>query len=246
MPIIGLPSGPDDQPVPWVPIDALTCELEEPAATSAILAASEIYYVLSGRIYGLRQKILRPNVCNSSCGCSARWEHWWDGTTWGWIGGGCSCSSATLALPLVNSVEAVYVDGVQLATGAYELYDQSNLVRVDGGGWTCCQLLSVNPDALAVVATTGTAVPEMGKLAVIEMTCQIGAIGTPGCKLPQRVQTISRQGMTWTVVDPQDFLSEGRTGLYFGDLFLAAVNPGKLRAPVRVMSPDTPRISIQT
>jgi hypothetical protein len=246
VPIIGLPGGPNDTPVPWVTPGDLTCELEEAAATSAIAAATEIFYVLSGRIFGLRQRTYRPNVCQSSCGCSAEWGQWGEAPEWSSVGASCGCSNTDLRLPLVNSVDAVFVDGVTLAVDAYELYDRYKLVRVDGGTWGCCQQLSVNPYALAVVATAGTPVPEMGKLAVIEMACQIGAIGTSSCKLPQRVQTISRQGMTWTVLDPQDFLNEGRTGLYFGDLFLAAVNPAKLRAPVRVMSPDTPRISIQT
>jgi hypothetical protein len=244
VPIVELPGGPNDSPLPWVPNSALTCELTEAEATSAIAAATEVFYVLSGRIYGMRQRTYRPRVCASSCTCDTRWSGW-EGS-WHPSGDLCSCASTDLRLPLVNTVDAVFVDGVALDADDYELYDRTKLVRVDGGSWVCCQSLSVNPDSLVVVATAGTPVPEMGKLAVIEMACQIGALGTAACKLPTRVQTITRQGMSWTVLDPQDFLDNGRTGLYFGDLFLATVNPAKLRNRVRVVSPDTPRTSVPT
>jgi hypothetical protein len=242
VPIVELPGGPNDTPLPWVPNSALTCELGDAEATSAILAATEVFYVLSGRIYGLRQRSYRPNVCGDSCTCGTVWTGY-EGT-WHPSGVACSCASADLRLPLVNTVDAVFVDGELLSPDAYELYDRTKLVRVDGGSWVCCQHLSVNPDALTVVATAGTPVPEMGKLAVTEMACQIGALGTAACKLPTRVQTITRQGVSWTVLDPQDFLDNGRTGLYLGDLFLAAVNPAGVRNRVRVVSPDTPRISV--
>lgn len=241
MPLIDPLVGPDDQPVPWVTADELTCEVEDP--DNAILAATEVYYVLSGRIYGLRQRNFHPSVCQDSCPCTTEWRQWGEAPEWSSVGT-CSCSATDLRLPLVYSVEGVFIDGVILDPANYRLYDRSLLVRRDGGTFPCCQLLSVTPDALVVVATAGTTVPEFGKLAVIEMACQIAAAGTAACKLPTRVQTISRQGMSWTVLDPQDFLDNGRTGLYFGDLFLATVNPAKLRMPVRVMSPDTPRTSV--
>jgi hypothetical protein len=37
-----------------------------------------------------------------------------------------------------------------------------------------------------------------------------------------------------------EFLSEGRTGLYFSDLFLNAANPNRLTSRPTVWSPDRP------
>ena len=61
------------------------------------------------------------------------------------------------------------------------------------------------------------------------------------CSLPERVTSVSRQGMSWTLLDPQDFLESGRTGIYEIDLMLASLNPARALARPRVFSPDLPR-----
>lgn len=58
------------------------------------------------------------------------------------------------------------------------------------------------------------------------------------CKLPERVTSVSREGISYTLIDPQDFLDQGRTGLYFVDLVINAYVPTKARS--RVMSPELP------
>lgn len=44
------------------------------------------------------------------------------------------------------------------------------------------------------------------------------------CSLPERITTVTRQGATWTVLDPQDFLSRGLVGFAPVDQWLSAVN----------------------
>lgn len=44
------------------------------------------------------------------------------------------------------------------------------------------------------------------------------------CNLPERITTITRQGATWTVLDPQDFLSKGLIGLPSVDRWLTGIN----------------------
>jgi hypothetical protein len=65
---------------------------------------------------------------------------------------------------------------------------------------------------------------------------------TPGetCSLPTRVSNVTRQGVSFTILDPFDFLTNGRTGLYTVDLFLSTYNPNGLRRPSRAWSPDLP------
>ena len=48
------------------------------------------------------------------------------------------------------------------------------------------------------------------------------AQGKP-CALPDRVTSITRQGVSWTVLDPQDFLNQGRTGMARVDAWLSPV-----------------------
>lgn len=55
------------------------------------------------------------------------------------------------------------------------------------------------------------------------------------CSLPERVTNVTRQGVSYTLLDPQDFLDNGRTGLYFVDLVIKAYQARK----VSVYSPET-------
>ncbi len=43
------------------------------------------------------------------------------------------------------------------------------------------------------------------------------------CSLPERVTSITRQGASWTILDPQDFLKDGLTGIGPIDQWLAQV-----------------------
>lgn len=61
------------------------------------------------------------------------------------------------------------------------------------------------------------------------------------CQLPQRITSVSRQGVSYTILDSQEFIDDLRTGLYVVDMFLKSVNPDKARAKARVFTPDVPR-----
>lgn len=75
--------------------------------------------------------------------------------------------------------------------------------------------------------------------AVDMLACEMekAQAGEP-CSLPERLTSISRQGLSWTVMDPQDFLTEGRTGIYSIDLLISAYNRSYARARARVFSPE--------
>jgi hypothetical protein len=60
---------------------------------------------------------------------------------------------------------------------------------------------------------------------------------SPNCKLPERVTSVAREGISYTLIDPQDFLTQGRTGLYFVDLVIGSYG-GKARSSI--MSPELP------
>jgi hypothetical protein len=61
------------------------------------------------------------------------------------------------------------------------------------------------------------------------------------CALPQRVTSVARQGVSYTILDQQDFIQEMRTGMYVIDLFIKTVNPDGARRKSKVFSPDQPR-----
>lgn len=67
------------------------------------------------------------------------------------------------------------------------------------------------------------------------------AAGTK-CNLPQRVTNVTRQGVTWTILDPADFLEKGKTGIINIDQWLAAVNPRQNAQRAQVFNPQVPRL----
>jgi hypothetical protein len=159
--------------------------------------------------------------------------------------GACSCGVQALRLPgPVGAVAAVVIDGQALDPSAYRLV-QDQLIRQDGGAWPTTQNLSApagDPDTWSVSFTRGEAVPPAVLDAAAMYACEVGRSRTGGkCFLPQRVQSVTRQGTEITFVDQADYLNEGLTGVPDVDQIIRTVNPYKLKARPRVLSPDLPR-----
>lgn len=96
---------------------------------------------------------------------------------------------------------------------------------------------------LEVTYTYGAQPPTAGKMAARVFARELckSWLGDPDCALPARVTSVTRQGVSYTILDNQDFIAELRTGVYEVDLFLKTANPDKARARSRVFSPDIPR-----
>lgn len=98
---------------------------------------------------------------------------------------------------------------------------------------------------LDVEYTYGALPPTPGRMAARQLAIQFALAWSPGhedeCTLPERVTNVTRQGVSWTILDNQDYIAELRTGLYAVDLFLKSVNPDKARLKSKVFSPDVPR-----
>lgn len=218
---------------PWLPMnDALLVACAGAATdaqrTAAVASASEVLYLKSGRQFGTRTHTIRP-----SGGCGA-------------TEGVCGGSSKLLVLPgsPIQSITSVKVDGVTLAAQAYRWVDGSTLVRLDGLGWPCCQDLALpttGPGSFEVVYVWGKPPTPLMVDAARELACELAKAKAGGqCRLPQRVVNVSRQGLSFSLPDLMEFLDKGRTGLYFVDLALSAVNPGGISRPATVASPDWP------
>ena len=61
------------------------------------------------------------------------------------------------------------------------------------------------------------------------------------CTFPDRVTSVSRQGVSWVLLDNQDFIEDFRTGIYSVDLFLKATNPDNARVRAKVIVPGARR-----
>ncbi len=139
--------------------------------------------------------------------------------------------------PDVTEVDTVTIDGV--AFTSWRL-DGPYLVRTDGCGWPECH------DRTIVTYRYGKEPPLAGKAAAVELAIELGKAAYDGeedvaCRLPERTRSVSRQGISFEILDPLDFLDNGLTGLLSVDLFIRAVNPDGRRQAATVWSPDTAR-----
>ena len=60
--------------------------------------------------------------------------------------------------------------------------------------------------------------------------------GSKDARIPERVTTVTRQGVSWTMIDPLQFLDKGKTGIYEVDLAIRAANPSGAKRRVRVFT----------
>jgi hypothetical protein len=60
------------------------------------------------------------------------------------------------------------------------------------------------------------------------------------CRLPQRVTSISRQGVSVSLADVDQLLENGLTGLTTVDNIIRAFNPYRLPSRMKISSPDLP------
>lgn len=136
----------------------------------------------------------------------------------------------------VRHVSRVVQDGVEVNPSKYQLVNAAVLQAAPGASIDLC--------GAEVTYTYGTEPPTAGRRAARHLATELTkSFSGEDCDLPERVTSVSRQGMSVTVIDPQDFLDDLRTGLYSVDLFLKVANPDNARKPARVFSPDLPRVS---
>jgi len=137
--------------------------------------------------------------------------------------------------PVQEVVTVRNVGGGIVNPSSYYLVDHSTLQFSEGA--------LIVPADIEVSYTYGTNPPPLGKMAARRVAIEFVKLweGDEDCALPQRVTSVTRQGVTYTVLDSQDFLQEMRLGIYEIDLFLKVINPSKAQKRSKVFSPDIPK-----
>lgn len=170
---------------------------------------------------------------------------WWN-IECGQCGPRCSCdyvSAITLPGP-VASVDAVTIDGVPLDPTAYRVDNGNLLTRQDGAHWPRCNKWGVpegEDGTWEVTYERGVPVPIDGQVAAGVMAVELAKAftGAKDCALPQRIQSVSRQGVTLAVIDSMDDVAEGHTGIWLIDSWVSSMT--KAPRVSRVYSPDLRR-----
>lgn len=191
------------------------------------------------------------------------WRNCWCGT-----GSGCMSCRPTcqiwLTPPVSGIVEVRFSGSGVVDPATYRVDDWQWLVRqgpaVSGSGVTDCwpihndfnvpvtgSLAPVDDSAWEVTYLWGMPVPGILQRAAGELACEWAknCLGQ-ACRLPQRVTSISRQGVTVSLADVDQLLENGLTGLTTVDNVIRAFNPYRLVSRMKIASPDLPTIRRET
>lgn len=138
----------------------------------------------------------------------------------------------------VRSIQSISYLGRTLDPSEYSLRNNAYVVRKNSLLWVLSPVLE-----LEVSYTYGTPPPAAGRRAAIRLANELilWDKGSGACSLPERISSVARQGVSYTMMDPQEFISNGKVGIYEIDLFLAAVNPTKAKKRPKVFLPGATR-----
>lgn len=192
----------------------------------------------------------RPYAVGTGTGLGAHGASFCSCSTWNT----CGCSGySELILPVQDvSAVTVTIDGLPVSTSRYRVDDGFRLVWQpdvnDPEGrtaWPCCQDLSLPATELGtweLAVTYGAAPPIGGVMSAAILGCQLALSCQPEtigqCRLPKRVTSITRQGVTVAaVLDPLTLFSEGLTGIPEVDLWVQSANRGQQNRNATLFQP---------
>lgn len=223
--------------------------------------ASTVLWAATGRRFGLCETTVRP--CRRECeDCASGW--FWSYGTWMpyifagiwrncWCGTGNGCTTCKASCQVwlpgpVAAVTGVEIAGNTVDPATYELQLADGvywLVRIHAGDETNeCWPDHQNydhalgeADTWSVTYLKGIAVPQVlldaaGVLAVEWARSCTGAV----CRLPSRIQNLTRQGISVSMVNVDTLLDRGLTGLTEVDQVIVALNPYGIKGRPRISS----------
>jgi hypothetical protein len=172
-----------------------------------------------------------------------------------WVNGCCGdtdcghLGTAKIVLPgPVGEVVEILIDGVALDPDLYRVDNGDELIRLDGQPWPAVQDMLLTPDDVGTFAVTylrGTPVDGLGARVAGILACEFAqAIQGLNCALPANVTSITRQGVSMEI--GVGVFPGGVTGIREVDAYIERWNPGHLRAPVKIWSPDLRNPRVQT
>src|SRR5690606_5843134 len=120
----------------------------------------------------------------------------------------------------VQKIESIFIGETELDPETYLIGNKSYVLRTDKQFWDLAR-------GVTVTYVHGIEPPEPGIRAAQRLADELVlSIDNPEqCSLPDRVTSVSRQGISYAILDTQEFLNQGKTGLYEVDLFLKTANP---------------------
>lgn len=229
---------------------------------SALMSASEVVYMLTAQQWpGECEATVRPCTPSSGSGMVS-WPYPYLPVM---IAGdfynfrpGCGCHTADdcgctpyprvdLGRDDITGIVSVDVGADTLGPGDYRLDSGRWLIRTDGSQWPCCQNMAADlgtEGTWSVTYTYGRPVPTSLREAAARLATEMvkGCVGDDTCRIPNRATTVTREGVTYALLDPQSFLTDKLTGLWEVDLAIKAFNPDGVLRRARILSPETSKV----
>lgn len=138
--------------------------------------------------------------------------------------------------PIRNIVEIVE-NGKVLPPDSYTIRERAFLRKRNGGVW------QMSPSSeLAVTYEYGALPPTMGVDEAIKLADQFMLYeeGSDECILPEMVSAVERQGVSIAVINPNDIIQNGFTGIRSTDMFIKTYNPSRAKVKSKIYIPGRP------
>lgn len=250
-------------PCNWDVNGALCCDdwdtYSDELQTAGMEYGALVVWAATGRRFGLCERTVRP--CGPSSDPVGNGFYWADGTWMPYIfqgqwrncagcnaGFGCCTCEPNCQVWLPPPVYSIPATGITVGADivpidSWRVDDAEWLVKTDGDCWPQCQ--DYNTDSgdsfFQVTYFQGIPVPSVLLAAAGELACEWvkACIGAP-CRLPQRVTSISRQGVSVSLPDVAQLLERGLTGVPTVDQVIRSFNPYGLVSRMHIASPDWP------
>jgi len=216
---------------PWctgadLPESSSNAAVKPETLTTAFAYASSILFNLTKRRWpGTRTDVYRPCCECDNYDC-------------------CSCyptrSIELIGYPVI-AITSLTIDGATVPPTDYELRDESRLCpvrRPDGSmlqirRWQDMTLPITEVGTHQIEYTWGEAPPPEGVTAAAILGYEIALSWTPStlgaCRLPKRVTSITRQGITMALIDPLTLFKDGMVGVPEVDLWMSSLDIGDTR-----------------
>jgi len=235
-----LPCGPFTTPAAVLACCAVAQEQgmteEDVRLLDAIADASLLLYYWTGRQFGLCSTTLR--ICRT-CNCQNICR--------------CNVNSIDLGVWPVVSLDGIRMNGEDQDIENFHIDEYHLLVRSGPQDpWPVCSNLwaaaggpydsEADHFVFEVEVTYGIEAPHLLERATRTLACELlNDACAAQCKLPERVTSVSRRGLSIEVASSQDLLQDRLTGIYVVDLAITTFNPSKMQSPSFVWTPQLQR-----
>lgn len=242
-------AGPLTWPALTPPCTAASLGISDEQLALAAQISVEKCWALSGRFYGTRDTVYRPQALFSKGCCGSGLDYLvsiYGPFGWPFSGDPREAETKTMrqVLELLRpavSLTQVQIEGQVIDPDVYRL-EGNFLVRQDGGEWPISQNMIAplgQPNTWAVHYTRGVVPSAEAVYAAGVLACELGKqMAGSKCRLAFNATTVTRAGVT---VNRDILMAARTTGVQEVDQWVVTVNPAGLQREPTVWSPDVAR-----